>query len=294
MAKTVGSSAIINAIKQKAKGAWQESRKKEAKRGFISLPSGVRGVARLVGAVLRMSKENEYGTSPEVALKFIVREPIDHEGTQCFKSHYIAAKTGDYPKTINQVFDALSDDLQNCGVEQGENGLPDIEDWPEMLADLQTAKPYIHYHTWQPKDSEKVLFQIDGPVSDEIAKSFEDSPTELTDSQPAEVEEIVAAAEAGKPAPAKRKGPPPKKGPAPVAEDEPTPVEDEPTPVEEPVSKKGPEAGDRCYIVVKGEQLTCDITAVDDDKKTCVCLPDGGDKKYSITFEQLEKWNPDE
>lgn len=292
MAKTVSTSKILNDIKQKAKGAWDDAKKIAPKKGFISLPPGIRnGVARLIGAALKMSEENERGQVPQVVLKFIVREPIDHEGSIQFKSHFIAAKTGDFPKSIREVLDGLSSDLQNLGVEQGNDGLPEIDGWPEMLADLQTAKPYFKFHTWQGKDADRVTIFIDGPCTAKECESFAEAPTEA----PENAEEIVAAAEFGTPAPKSppaRKGPPPKKAP-PAAADEPQAVEDEPQPVDDEPTKSIPSAGDRFYIEVKGEQLTCECLSVDEAHTRCTVQDEAeGGKKYVVTFEQIEKWNP--
>lgn len=301
---TGSSAAVINEIKKRAKGAWSDSKKAAPKKGFISLPPGIRrGVARLVGASMKMTEDKGKGSSPMVAFKFIVREPIEYEGSIQFKNHFIEAKTGKYPKTIAEVLDGLSSDLQNLGVQQGEDGLPDIESWPEMLADLQTEKPYFYFHTWAGEGADRASLFIDGPVSEADAAAFAESPTEA----PEDAEALVEAAEAepAKSAPARR-GPPPKAPPkAPPAEDEVVEVSDEPV-AEEPVSKKEPEVGDRCYLTVKGEQLTGDIVDVDGDNKFVTFLADATDekgnpsksahagKKFKASWDKLEKDNPDE
>lgn len=307
MAKTTGVSTVINAIKAKMKGAWEESRKAEPKaKGLTTLPGGIQnGIGRIVGATLKMTEDKGKGSAPMVTLKFIVREPIDFEGAQIFKFYIFRERTGDFPKSIREIGDEFSSDLQFLGVESGETGLPDIDNWPEMLADLQTTKPYFVYNTWKPPGDGPVQIFIQRQCTAAELKAFASNPTDV----PEDAEALVAAAEAGEPAPKApptRKGPPPKAPPkAPPPSDEPEVVSDEPEPVQEPESKKAPEPGDRCYVQYKGEQLTCDITAVDEAGSTCICKVDDlqGDpptqhsmasKTLKITFEQLEKWNPDE
>lgn len=149
MAKVVGQSTALAALKKATKGAWESgARDVQAKPGgFVNIPGGVQCISRIVGAELGMSKDRGKGSSPQISLKFIVREPVTYDGVQQTKNYTLREKTeGKRKKSVSDILAEFSNDIQLLGIETAGTSEDDI---PALLEQLATEKPYFRSSTWE-------------------------------------------------------------------------------------------------------------------------------------------------
>lgn len=263
MAKMTSHSSAIAALKKNSKGAWKDSRDTEAKPGgFQNLPPGIRnGIGRVVSTEFGMSEDTGKGSHPTAQVRFVTREPIDYEGVQ--QTIFFNFKETE-KRSIAEVLERFAADLQLLGITtQG----TDEDDIPCLLEELVQKKPYFLFNTSRGKATKEfpeptTFVNIQGLAVDYVPPA--DEPTN---------EEVVAAAEAGKPAP---KGPvkaPPKKGvkgpvkkPEPVVEEE--VVSEEEVVVEDDTPGWEPKPEENYYAVVSGEKTIVEVMSVDESAQT--------------------------
>jgi len=169
MAASTEQAKLINKLKMKTKGAWNESRSVDARAKGSQLPGGIiNGVAKLSSWKMGEDKNgNVY-----FMINGIVVEPSEYAGQRATVSHFISeTKT----KTVKQKLDALSSDLQL--LRPGSTEGTDIDDVPGILAELCEEQRHFYFNTWKPENGDTMVFiQKAAPEYDGISAS--DTPSE--------------------------------------------------------------------------------------------------------------------
>lgn len=301
MPKSVSQSKVLNDLKSKAKGAWEDSRNVAAKpKGQIQLPGGIRkGIARMIRGELTSSEPNEQGTYPKVVLTFIIREPIDYEGVQQRKYYnfYDRKTNNNRPgKTVKEVLDELCSDLQLVGIQTAGT---EIDDLPKLLVQLGTDKPYFEYSTWKPPQNEDGSESNTQIFIQKVAVDYtptSESPEETGDATPEPATDETPVPEPAPSSTPKPRGPKPR-GPvaAPAPEPEPEP---EPVPEPEPEDSRPAITGGEQAIPCVEDEYYCDlpkigkvvvaVTEVQEDAKTVsVRVVETGQKWNKIAWSKL-------
>jgi hypothetical protein len=182
-------SSVINKIKKNVSREWKASRKKEARAYTGQLPGGIKdGVCQVVEFEI---DETDNEKVPYIQLKFLVLEPNEHKGYLQTKRWYF--KETEY-KTMQQITDDFSNDLQLVGVETA-NLNP--SDWEDALKQLCKDKPIVGFKTrsgnmngndWFKFDLQGVMSDYE-PPEDEEEDEDEDEENEVEEDEEDEVEE---------------------------------------------------------------------------------------------------------
>ena len=298
MSKAVSQSAAVNALKAKSKGAWSESQKVEAKpKGFAQLPGGiVGGIARIVGAVFKMSDDKGKGIYPTIQLKLMVREPIEFEGSmQMLFYNFKDGKPGKFQKTVKDRLDEWSSDAQLLGIDVEKYS---EDDFPAMMEKLTKDKPYFIFNTNRSKGTAEYEAQtyinIQRQCTAEEVNSLPelgvtvDEGTEPVDEGTEPVEEVQTPAPAAKP-----KGPKaPKAPPAKAAVVEDVEAVEEVTEVVEAETQEWvPAVTDRFYLNVKGERWTVAVVEVLEDEQKVVVENEETHAKVKVSWQKCRDDN---
>jgi hypothetical protein len=190
MAK-LSKSQLLAKQKQLTKGAWKNSKKKEAKAGFKPLPNGIEnGVAKVIGGGFEQDKNGK----PYYWVKFKVVAPAEHADLEHRKNYFLAPTKN---QTAEQRMDKLSSDLQHCGVNVGEIEESEL---PDAIENIGDDDRYVEFRTWKGKatkdfpNPETMMFlnqYLEDYTPDEDGVTDEAEPEEEADESQDETEEEV-------------------------------------------------------------------------------------------------------
>jgi len=175
---------LLNKLKRKAKGAWNKARETEGKARGSQLPGGiVKGVAKLTSWKLDEDKNH----NPYFVISGTVKEPEEFEGLRASVMHFISESQY---ATVEEKLEKLASDIQLLG---GETDEADLDDLPNILADLVEAGPHFFYNTSEFKRNDgsvSVSVFIQGLAEDwDEEDSEEEEPEEEAEEDEEEYEE---------------------------------------------------------------------------------------------------------
>lgn len=183
----VAKSQISGKIKRVAGKAWQSSRDKAPTVKGARLPGGITGgVARFIDY---RYGETEKEKAPFLSLTFVVDKPDDWAGVKHHQRFTFAATKF---KTVEQVCDDLSSDLQLMGIDSSAIDFDDLDSTLDPLLDEAKAEERaVRYNTRSGKtgdgnDWHKFDLQglADGYVPDEASPEQEPAPEASGESEP--------------------------------------------------------------------------------------------------------------
>lgn len=187
MATAAEKSKFLTKVKQKTKGAWKKKADSAPKARGSTLPEGVvMGTAQV--SSYRIGEYDD-GT-PYVSITGIIKEPAEYAG-QRVPLRYVIKETDN--KTVEQVVEELTSDLQFLGVETAGTSEDDI---PKLLDKLVKDKPHFYFNTkrWNMNGNTGVKAYVQEGRPDPIELEGGDEPSADADEpavdEPAADEEV--------------------------------------------------------------------------------------------------------